>query len=438
VQPVAAIKKLFLVRDGEWRALLWSAGYFFLLLCGFFILRPVRETMGIARGFEVLPWLMTGTLLAMLVANPVFAALISRLPRRRFIPITYRFFAANLLVFWALLWLSPEGSRVWLGYAFYIWLSVYNLFAVSIFWAVMSDIFSSEQSKRLFGLIGIGGTSGAICGALAVTVLAGGLSVGSLGIAIHMEHLLLAGVVFIEGAVRCVKQLTRLAGMESTGRRDPGPGALEGLRLVARSPYLLLICAYTLLFTVLSTYLYLEQGRIIAAAAPSSAERAAIFARIDLLANALTLCVQVFLTGRVLSRLGVAAALGLLPLVSAVGFAWLWAAPSLGVLIAFQILRRGLHHGISRPAREVLYTVVTPDARYKSKSFIDTFIYRAGDMAGAWSPALLARCGVPVALVALPLAGTALVIGVLLGRMQSAAAARDAAPGDSGVPPRIL
>jgi ATP:ADP antiporter, AAA family len=432
------LKAFFLVGRGEWRPLLWSAAYFFLLLCGYFILRPAREAMGIARGFEALPWLMTGTLLAMLVASPAFAALVSRLPRRRFIPLTYRFFASNLVVFWVLLWIAPEANRDWLGFAFYIWLSVYNLFAVSIFWAVVSDIFTSEQGKRLFGLIGIGGTCGAICGSLFVTFaagLGGGVSIAGFEFRLGPEHLILVTILFIEGAVQCVKRLGVSAGMDATGAREPGPGALEGLRLMARSPYLLLISIYMILFTTLSTYLYLEQGRLVGLAAPTRAERTVIFARIDLFANLLTLFVQLFLTGRLVSRLGVAAALGVLPLLSAVGFAWLLTAPSLGVLMVFQVLRRGLHHGISRPAREVLYTVVSPDARYKSKSFIDTFVYRAGDMAGAWTPVLLGKMGIPIAMAGIPIAGAWLASGVVLGRLHRRVELTGwAAAGDTGRP----
>jgi ATP:ADP antiporter, AAA family len=422
VQPITALRQAVMVRCGEGPLVLWSAAYFFMLLGGYYLLRPVRETMGIARGHDNLPWLMTGTLAAMLLVSPLFALLVSRLPRRRFIPITYRFFAANLVVFWVLLTVLPEDERVWLGYAFYIWLSVYNLFAVSIFWSIMSDLFTSEQGKRLFGLIGVGGTLGAICGAVLVRVLGGEAGLLGMELSIGPAGLMLLGVVPIELAVRCIGRLRGHAAMGAISQREPGPGAMEGLRLVARSPYLLMILVYVLLFAVLSTFLYLEQGRIIQETAASERERIDAFARIDMWANILTISLQLLLTGRIMSRLGVGVALGLLPLLSVAGFAWLLAAPSLGALVVFQVLRRGVNHAISRPAREVLYTVVSPDARYKSKSFIDTFVYRTGDMAGAWSPALLARVGVPVALAALPVAALSLGLGAALGVMHGRAA----------------
>jgi ATP:ADP antiporter, AAA family len=410
---------MFTVRTGEWPTLLWSAGYFFALLFGYYLLRPVREAMGIARGVDDLPWLMTGTLVAMLLASPVFAALVSRVPRRRFIPIKYQFFAANLLGFALLLSMTPPESRLWLGYSFYIWISVYNLFAVSIFWAVMSDIFANEQGKRLFGLIGVGGTLGAICGSTAVRWFSGG---AAHGLTLEAPQLMLISVGFIQLSLFCVRQLSALPGMGTISRRDPGPGAFEGIRLLLRSRYLALIAVYMAVFAVLSTYLYLEQNRIIAEAAVGSTERRAIFATVDLYANILTIVTQLFLTGVLISRLGVAPVLALLPAVTIVGFTWMWISPSLSVLIVFQVLRRGLHHALDRPAREVLYTVVTPDARYKSKTFIDTFVYRAGDMGGVWSSALLRHAGVPLALIGGLLATVWFIVAVVLGRTQRGAA----------------
>jgi ATP:ADP antiporter, AAA family len=346
------------------------------------------------------------------------------MPRRRFIPVTYQFFAANLLIFAVLLWASAGTPLVeWLGYAFYVWLSVYNLFAVSIFWAVMSDIFSREQGKRLFGLIGVGGTLGALCGSAVVKQVSGPADQG--GIVLDAHHLMLISVGFIQAAVFCIARLATLPGMSSASpQREPGPGVLEGLRLLVRSRYLLMIAVYMVLFTTLSTYLYLEQGRIVAESAATAEERRRVFASIEFWGQSLTICTQLFLTGAILSRLGVTVALAILPIVSLAGFAWLLHSPTLTTLVVFQVLRRGLHHAIDRPAREVLYTIVTPDARYKSKSFIDTFVYRAGDMGGAWTPLLLRQAGIPVALAGAGIAAAWLGAGLLLGRLHAIAADR--------------
>lgn len=448
------LDRLVLVRPGEMGALLWAWAYFFCLLTGYYMLRPVRETMGITGGYDNLPWLMTATLGAMALANPGFAALVSRFPRRRFIPAVYRFAIANILLFFLVLELAPESWRVGVGYAFYVWLSVYNLFAVSVFWAFMADGFSPEQGKRLFGFIGVGGTLGAICGAYTAWELAG---------AIGPVRLLLVSVVLLECAARCVRPLAaRFERLRSgdrcpacgrapedvpmddaaracpecarrrTGgapqarppaRREPSRDVLAGLRLLVRSPYLGAICLYMLVFTTTSTLLYMEQGRIVEQFFPDRTARTRAFASLDLWTNVLTLATQVFLTGRVIRWIGLGGALVVLPALSLAGFAAMWAAPALGAafvfptLFAFQVLRRGLHYAIDRPSREVLFTVLGADEKYKSKSFIDTFVYRAGDMIGGWAPLGLKWLGVAVGAAAVPLAAAWIAVALVLGRL---------------------
>lgn len=411
--------------------------------------------MGIERGWEKLPWLMTGTLLAMLVANPAFSALVSRFPRRRFIPLTYRFFALNLLVFYALFKLLPGHGGVNLGYAFYIWLSVFNLFVVSVFWGFMADMFTTEQGKRLFGAIAIGGTLGAMAGAFATRQL-------SLGIPLPGEYilkpdtptLLLISILPLELSVRCVGKLVRIFGIHATAPRmpptvcsrcgyslaglpavagtvqcpecgvrsapvpaspEPSRGMFAGLALIARSPYLLLICLYMLVFTTASTFLYIEQGRIIEATFTDRAERVAAFANIDLYANILTLVAQTFLTARIIRGFGLGGTLAILPALTLVGFLVLWVNPTLAVLTVFQVVRRGVHYAVDRPAREVLFTGLGPDEKYKSKSFIDTFVYRAGDMLGGWTPTWLAPVHIALGWVAVPMTLIGLATGIFLG-----------------------
>lgn len=408
----SALRRVVLLRSGETAPAIASGAYFFCLLAGYYLMRPVREAMGIERGWDDLPWLMTGTLAAMALANPLFAAVVARFPRKVFIPATYRFFALNILLFFVLLVAVPEGRRLYLGYAFYIWLSVYNLFVVAVFWGFMADLFTLEQGRRLFGFIGIGGTLGAIAGAAAASVLVE---------AIGQAPLLLLAAVFLEIATRIVTWLARGSRHSAArpGPREPGPGALKGLGLIARSPYLLLICVFMLLFAVLSTFLYMEQGRIIASALSDRAARTALFARIDLVVNLLTLITQVFLTGRLIRWLGVTGTLSILPVVTIGGFAALAATPTLAVLVAFQTLRRGLNYGVTRPTREVLYTILGPDEKYKSKSFIDTFVYRTGDLVGAWIPAWLAAAGFAVSWIAVPVAAAWLASALVLGRLHA-------------------
>ncbi|MCM2249373.1 MAG: hypothetical protein NDI58_02210 [Geothrix sp.] len=416
--PARLLRRLVLLDEGEAPALLWSALYFFLLLFGFYLLRPVREAMGIARGADKLPWLMTGTLLAMALANPAFAALVSRLPRRRFIPRTYRFFALNMLAFFLAFRLLPSHGGAALGYAFYIWLSVFNLFVVSVFWGLMSDVWTEVQGKRLFGFIAMGGTLGAVAGAAVTGALTKGVALGGLVLKVEPLSLLLLSMLTLELAVQCVKRLAAIfhLGDVAHGEREPGPGLLEGLRLIATSRYLQLICAYMLLFTITSTFLYLEQGRIVAGAFRDTASRTAAFAQLDLWVNVLTLATQVFLTGRLITGLGISAVLSILPVLSLAGFGALWLWPTFGVMALFQVLRRGLHYAVDRPAREILYIPLGPEERYKSKPFIDTFIYRGGDLLGVWAPAAFAALAIPLGAAAVACSGLWLGASRALGR----------------------
>jgi AAA family ATP:ADP antiporter len=407
-----------LLEPGEAPALLWSTLYFFLLLFGYYLLRPVREAIGIARGADKLPWLMTGTLLAMALANPAFAALVSRLPRRRFIPFAYRCFALTMLAFFLAFRFLPHRGGPALGYAFYIWLSVYNLFVVSVFWGLMSDVWTEGQGKRLFGFIATGGTLGAIAGAALTGALTKGLRLGGLRLQLDPLSLLLVAMLALELAAQCVRRLAEIfaLGDAAHGPREPGPGPLEGLRLIATSRYLQLICAYILLFTVTSTFLYLQQGAIVERTFQGTAARTAAFARIDLWVNVLTLATQVLLTGRLLTGLGIPAVLSLLPVLTLAGFGALWAWPTFGVLALLQVLRRGLHYAVDRPAREILYIPLGPEERYKSKPFIDTFIYRGGDLLGAWAPSALAAMAMSMGFAALGCSGLWLGCAFALGR----------------------
>jgi AAA family ATP:ADP antiporter len=416
--PARLLRRLVLLERGEVPALFWSTGYFFLLLFGFYLLRPVREAIGIARGADKLPWLMTGTLLAMALANPAFAALVSRLPRRWFIPLAYRFFALNMLAFFLAFRLLPGHGGAALGYAFYIWLSVFNLFVVSVFWGLMSDVWSEAQGKRLFGFIATGGTLGAIAGAALTGALTNGVMLGGLRLKVEPLSLLLLSIITLELAAQCVGRLASIfqLGDRAHGTREPGPGALEGLRLIATSRYLQLICAYILLFTITSTFLYLQQGAIVARTFTGTAARTTAFARIDLWVNVLTLTMQVLLTGRILTGLGIPVVLALLPVLTLAGFGALWLWPTFGVMALFQVSRRGLHYAVDRPAREILYIPLGPEERYKSKPFIDTFIYRGGDLLGAWAPSALAAVAIPMGLAAVGCSGLWLGSGWALGR----------------------
>ncbi len=394
-----SLRRAFLVEAGEAPALLESGLYFFFLLLSFYLLRPLREALGIAKGADKLPWLMTGTLVAMLLVNPAFAALVARFPRKRFIPMVYRFFALNLLIFYGLFhW---KAGNVWLGYGFYIWLSVFNLFVVSVFWAFMADIFNDGQGRRLFSPIASGGTLGAIVGAALTEALMRGFPLGSWHVQASPATLFLLSAACLEIATQCMKRLGRRFELDETkqDRREPGPGVLEGLRLVVGSPYLRLICLYLLLFTLTSTYLYLIQGRIVEQSFIGAPARTAAFARIDLWVNALSLAAQFLLAGRIFKQIGMKGALCLVPFLTALGFGALWLWPTFAALAVVQVVRRGLHYAVDKPAREMLYIPLGPEEKYKSKPFIDTFVYRGGDVLGVWLPTFTTMLAVPMGLL---------------------------------------
>jgi AAA family ATP:ADP antiporter len=323
-----------------------------------------------------------------------------------------------MLAFFLAFRFLPNRGGAALGYAFYIWLSVFNLFVVSVFWGLMSDVWSEVQGKRLFGFIATGGTLGAIAGAALTGALTKGFALGGLRLKVDPLTLLLLSMLTLELAVQCVKRLAVIFRLGDTahGDREPGPGPLEGLRLIATSRYLQLICAYMLFFTITSTFLYLQQGSIVERAFSGTAARTAAFARIDLWVNVLTLVTQVFLTGRLLTGLGIPVVLSILPVLTMAGFGALWIWPTFGVMALFQVLRRGLHYAVDRPAREILYIPLGPEERYKSKPFIDTFVYRGGDLLGVWAPTALTALAIPVALAAVGCSGLWLGSSLALGR----------------------
>lgn len=414
------LRRVVLLEPDELKPAMLSAAYFFFLLSSYFVMRPIREEMGVAGGVRNLPWLFMGTMVAMIVASQLFAVLASLAPRRRFIPLTYRFCIVNLFVFFCLFHLIDGEWKVHLGRAFYIWVSVFNLFVVSIFWSLMADRFTSGQAKRLFGLIAVGGTAGAICGS-AIT----GLLVGWFGV----PAMLLVAIALLELGTQCAKRLMQLtesdaghAAMKPPFAREPGPGVFTGLALISRSIYLQGICVYILIYTITSTLLYFEQARIVESFSEDPNVRIPVFAGINIAENTLTILMQLFLTARIVKRPGIGLTLAVIPALTLLGFiAMAYASPGgwlLIVLIAFQGLRRAVHFAVSRPTREMLYTVLGADEKYKSKNFIDTAVYRAGDVVGAGAYKALAAASGGLAVVAVPLCALWIGISVLLGMRQ--------------------
>ena len=402
----------------ERAAALWSFAYFFTLLAGYYVLRPLRDQMGIAGGVKTLPWLFTATFVALLVAQPVYGALVARLPRRRFIPIVYHFFALNLALFWLFLTLGIATTLV--ARVFFVWVNVFNLFAVAVFWSFMADLFTSEQGKRLFGFIGAGGTAGALLGPV-ITI---GLSV-PLGPA----NLLIPAIAFLELAVFCAHRLERAGAREESRGREPrlGGGAFAALPELVRSPYLLGVGAWVSLLSFGATILYLEQAHIVSATVHGAAAQTRIFASIDLAVGLLTLATQLFATGRVLDRFGVGLAAAALPAVYVAGFSVLAVVPTLTVVLVFQVVQRWTHFAIAGPARQVFYTVIAREEKYKAKNLIDVVVYRGSDALYSWVFDSLQALGLKlagIALWSLPVVAGWLLLSIALGRTQERRAAR--------------
>ena len=430
------LQRIVAVRPEEVRAVGWCWLYIFAVLSSYYILRPIRDQMGVAGGVNNLPWLFTGTLAGMVLLNLPFAYLVKKLPRSRFIPLTYRFFALNIVLFAIALRVASPEQEIWVGRIFFIWASVYNLFVVSVFWQLNVDLFSPEQGKRLFGFIAAGATIGAIVGS-AVTA----------GLARYVSPtlLLVGAALLLEVAVFSVGRLGKLSPVlhhrpgdlaaASADEKPVGGSVWAGIIHAFRSPYLLSVSAFLLLYAVTSTFVYFQQAAIVSHSFADRGAQTAFFASIDLGVNSLALVFQLFFTGRIIVLLGVALALALLPALTMVGFAALALTPTLGVIAAFQIIRRAADYAIARPTREVIYTVVSREDRYKTKGFIDTFVYRLGDQVGAWAMAPLNGVGARAAsLVAIAVAALWLLNALWLGRRQQSLEAEERRRGMAEAP----
>lgn len=356
---------------------------FFLLFAAYFMLRPVRETMGVAGGVDKLQWLFTGTFVATLAVLPLFGWLASRVSRRRILPWVYGFFSTNLLGFALALALLPDS--LWTGRAFYIWLSVFNLLAISLAWSVLADVLPSAQAKRLFALIAGGASLGGLVGPiLGVTLVA------PLG---HAGLLTLSAAMLVGSAVAAAwlhrwRDRHPLPLPEAAGggdrRRPLGGNPFSGATAVFRSPYLAGIAIFVLLLASVSTFLYFEQARMVAEHFPDRTRQTQVFGLIDTVVQTLAILTQVFITGRVARRLGVSVLLAGVPLAMAAGFLWLAMAPGFAVFVVVMVARRAGEYALVRPGREMLYTVVSPEQKYKAKNFTDTVAYRAGDAISGW------------------------------------------------------
>ncbi|WP_369958713.1 NTP/NDP exchange transporter [Pseudomonas benzenivorans] len=400
----------------ELRAALSGFALLFCLFSGYFMLRPIREAMGIRGGVENLQWLFSATFVLMLLAVPLFAWLNSRVPRSRYVDWVYSLFVLNLLAFAAAF---VQGDSVWLARLFYVWLSVYNLFVVSVAWSLMADVFDAAQARRLFAFIAAGASSGGLAGPALGTLLIG--TIGHSG-------LLLCAAGLLGGALAGKRRLMAWRAVGGAGRpgappsehpREPVPGnPFSGIGGVLTSPYLLGIAAFVVLLASASTFLYFEQARLVQQTFPDPIEQVRVFALLDFAVQALSLLAQLFVTGRVAQKLGLRALLAGVPLLVCLGFLGLALAPTFAMLATLMILRRVGEYAFVRPGREMLFAPLDAHSQYKAKNVIDTLVYRGGDALSAWLKALLdglAQGTLVAALVGAVLAAVWAALGWYLG-----------------------
>jgi len=419
------MKKLFSkivdVKPNEVRALWLSFVFFFVVLAGYYVIRPIRDNIG-ANNFENLWWMFTVVLITMIAANALFSAIVSRMSRRRFIPIAYRFFIVNLVIFFFLMRMAPPGKQPWVDGCFFVWVSVFNLFATTVFWSFMTDLFTTEQGKRLFGFIAVGGSLGGILGPIITASLVHHVST---------DVLLLICAAMLEVAAQTVRffpaefRTQDPHGESAVAEKPIGGGIWEGITHICRSPYLFGLFLFILLYTLTSTWTYFQQADLTKIGFTDRAARTAFFAKLDFSVNTLTLLLQIFLTGRLMKFLGVTVTLLFMPVLSLFGFAAMGIAPVIAMLATFQVARRASTFAFMRPAREVLFIVLRREDKYKAKSFIDTFGYRCGDQLGAWSYSGLQAGGLglsAISFIAVPIVAGWCALGVWLGRKQRALA----------------
>jgi ATP:ADP antiporter, AAA family len=431
------LAKIVDVKPEEIRALWLGFIFFFVVLAGYYVIRPVRDNIG-ANFSENLWWMFTVVLVTMIVANALFSMIVARMSRRRFIPIAYRFFVLNLIIFFVLMQYVPPGKRPWVDGCFFVWVSVFNLFATAVFWGFMTDLFTTEQGKRLFGFIAVGGSLGGILGPIITTSLVHYVSTGVL---------LLICAAMLEVAAQTMRFFpaefrrgdAKSIDDTATAEKPIGGKFWDGVTHICKSPYLFGLFLFILLYTLTSTWAYFQQAELTKAGIADKAARTAFFAKLDLSVNTLTLLLQIFVTGRLMKFLGVTVTLLFMPLLSLFGFAAMGLVPVLPVLAVFQVARRASTFAFMRPAREVLFTVLRREDKYKAKSFIDTFGYRCGDQFGAWSYGGLQALGLnlsTISYIAVPVVAAWCALGVWLGRKQRSLADaqtkrdRAAMPGD--------
>ena len=417
--PMIFVTQVLGIERDELVAVAWSFVYFFCIMSAYFMLRSVRETMAIISGVQNIPWLFTGTFVLMIMATPVFGWVASRYPRRTFLPWVYYFFISNILIFFVVFTYAQENnlSLLWISRAFFVWLSVFNLFVVSVFWSFMADIYTKQQSRRLFGVISAGGSAGAIIGPIVTSVLV--IPIGFKNLFPISALLLLLGVYCVYRLRSWVRQRDRddasLNSVES--ERPIGGTAWAGLKFVVNQRYFSAIAFALLCANFLGGAMYMYLAQMVSTTFEGADRQTQVFAFMDAAINVLSFIGQLLIVKHSVRKLGIGWTLSLLPLLSVVGFTLLAFNPTFAVIAAFQILRRSLGFGLSKPTSDMLYSVVSPEEKYKAKNFIETTVYRGWDVVSTWTIRSIGSIGLSgVALLCVPIAFVWVLIVRWIGR----------------------
>src|SRR5688572_14502026 len=359
---------------------------FFSVLCGYFVLRPVREEISVRAGVEQLPWLFTATFVATLLLVPLFGWIVARVRRRVIATATYALCSALLLLTFAGL---QSASIVAWGVGLFIGISLLNLFIISVFWSLMADSYDEAEARKMYGIIAAGGTAGAIAGPALTALIAP---------RIGPMNLLPISAAFLALAAILSTLIPRRA--DAPPQQKIGGNVLAGIKLALQSPTLRRIALIVICYTTVSTIIYFEQTDIVKKTIADAGQRTRFFALLDLTNNTAIVIVQLLITRQVLTRLGIRTALTAAPALIGTGLAALAFFPRLGIVFALQVIHRVGEHGFTRPGREVIYTVVDPEERYKAKNFIDTFVYRGNDALVAWLIGALHSAGAGIVTIA--------------------------------------
>jgi AAA family ATP:ADP antiporter len=424
--PQTVMQRVFGLEKHEYFAFAWSFAYFFCVLSSYYILRPVRDSMAVGSGPNTIPYLFVATFITMMIATPIFGWVASRYPRRRFLPWVYLFFIGNILVFWLVFSIAIDNAsavdgapnHIWLGRVFFVWLSVFNLFVVSVFWSFMADIYTREQGRRLFGMITAGGSLGAVIGSAATSLLV-------VKIGFHNLLPIAAALLFI--AIFCITRLRTWveqthpndAAETAASQKPLGGNPFSGVTHVFSSKYFSSIVIISIIASLLGTALYMFMAELVAQEIPDTDKQTQFFSNINNATSVLALLLQLLVVKHVVRKFGIGASMAILPIASIAGFIVVAIDPSLAMIGLITVLRRALGFGFSKPTTDMLYSVVTPEDKYKTKNFIETAVYRLGDVVGTMTIKVFMLIGISmtaISVVMLPFAAIWAFVAVWLGK----------------------